>query len=1219
MKGDQQDHRPSHSLKFMSINVGRGGATQDITLARACELYIDVLLIQEPWWSGQTKSHPFYDCHIPFGGIGVRPRAVTYTRRNTTEIMANQSFPSTVPTGDYCWVTVNNITFLNVYKEPHNPSAVQPLLNWTPPPNSVAAGDFNSVHSAWQPDAAHSYGQGEEIECWAEANNLSCLIIGEPTHRAGNTLDLVWTNINGACAWVEREECMTSDHLPICGHIPSITQSPKSDGPLKVPKHKIPEYAKVVSQWVPPLPPLNSIEDIEKATEDICNVLQDALKAIGRRPRRGNGKSAPWWTPDCKAAQLAYQSSINTPERSIQARIYRKIVCTAKREYWKGIVERMETPKEIFKLTRWASPRQPILPPPLLHEDRIISNQAERACVLRDCLLARHDATDDLPPCTEPSEGSIPWSEELSETEVRHCTIGKGNTCPGVDGISVELLSAVWESIGKYVTHLFRACILLGHHPSNFKLAEVVFLPKPGRDPSSIKGWRPISLLSCLGKGLERIIAKRMSYLAITSDIVGQQQFGALTKRSATDLVSCVIHDIEEAQTQGWASTFITLDVQGAYDAVLHNRLIWRMKQQGWSDNILRWTCSFLKDRCVQVRYLGGTTTPRKQVCGVPQGSPVSPILFLLYLAEPMKCGNLRARFGYADDIGILGVGRTVKESATKAQQEVDSLLEWSRNNGVSFDKQKSEMIQFQGRRREDPVSTTVYDRVIEPADHIRWLGIHLDNRLNFKHHVATWSSKALKIAHHLRRLNYVKRGAAPRALVTAVEACVVSVATYGADVWWPGISRPTKKGITTPKTTYLCNLIDKVIHQGLRAALPVWKTTPNVVLHREGGIPPARLLLEGLRLRLAARLNSLDNRHPLRERATVCPNVGTLKYKLKKRVSSRPETQMTRVQRAFRQLPPAEAAEPLLAPSYFGNFGTKTEGIEDFKRWETLVSPLEICAYSDGSSEGHGRSSWGFVLKRAGTTFKRGNGILYGGEIYDAEIYGATMALLAAISARQSGEKIFVLLDNQAAVGALRTGNTSSCLLLTRTFHDVASKTNVEVKWVPGHSKINGNEEADSEARAALHDLPTRETPPGYITLAYLRRLMHQRRQTLIDEWWSTACPARYRDLDLQMRRRKPPELSLPRHLLHQLIAARTGHGDFAAYHRRFHHNEANLECMCGQETSPTHFIRCRLHAQITRRLRKGLTMNEFTNQLLGHNCLKKFIEFARTTACFD
>lgn len=102
-------------------------------------------------------------------------------------------------------------------------------------------------------------------------------------------------------------------------------------------------------------------------------------------------------------------------------------------------------------------------------------------------------------------------------------------------------------------------------------------------------------------------------------------------------------------------------------------------------------------------------------------------------------------------------------------------------------------------------------------------------------------------------------------------------------------------------------------------------------------------------------------------------------------------------------------------------------------------------------------------------------------------------------------------------------------------------------------------------------------------------------------------------------MRRQKPPELSLPRHLLYKLIASRTEHGDFADYHRRFHHDEANLECSGGHEASHTHLVRCRRHAQITCKLRKGLIVNAFVSQLLGHNYYKKFTEFFSNTTCFD
>lgn len=107
---------------------------------------------------------------------------------------------------------------------------------------------------------------------------------------------------------------------------------------------------------------------------------------------------------------------------------------------------------------------------------------------------------------------------------------------------------------------------------------------------------------------MERIIAKRMTYLSISHKIIVRQQFGALPKRAATDLVSCMVHDIEEARSQGWASTFVTLDVQGVFDVVLHNRLIRRTQSQGWREHIMRWIESFLAKRSVQVRYSEGVT-----------------------------------------------------------------------------------------------------------------------------------------------------------------------------------------------------------------------------------------------------------------------------------------------------------------------------------------------------------------------------------------------------------------------------------------------------------------------------------------------------------------------------------------------------------------------------------------------------------------------------------
>ena len=129
-----------------------------------------------------------------------------------------------------------------------------------------------------------------------------------------------------------------------------------------------------------------------------------------------------------------------------------------------------------------------------------------------------------------------------------------------------------------------------------------------------------------------------------------------------------------------------------------------------------------------------------------------------------------------------------------------------------------------------------------------------------------------------------------------------------------------------------------------------------------------------------------------------------------------------------------------------------------------------------------------------------------------------------------------------------------------------------------------------------------------GTILLAYLRRLMNNRLQALLSDWWYKASPVRYRKLDLLMKRRKPPELALSRHLLRKLITA---------YNRRFNNADAPNECVFGEKTSPIHFIHRQLHSHETRRIRGLKSHDDFLYQLLGPKCLEDFRNFAQKTPC--
>lgn len=116
----------------------------------------------------------------------------------------------------------------------------------------------------------------------------------------------------------------------------------------------------------------------------------------------------------------------------------------------------------------------------------------------------------------------------------------------------------------------------------------------------------------------------------------------------------CAAHDIESAFRENKVASLLLMDVQGAFDAVLPNRLVRRLREQGWPSNLVHWVQHFITKRRVRVRIETATTSERELVCGVPQGSPASPILYMLYLAPLLIRDNWMTRFAYADDISFL-------------------------------------------------------------------------------------------------------------------------------------------------------------------------------------------------------------------------------------------------------------------------------------------------------------------------------------------------------------------------------------------------------------------------------------------------------------------------------------------------------------------------------------------------------------------------------------
>lgn len=148
------------------------------------------------------------------------------------------------------------------------------------------------------------------------------------------------------------------------------------------------------------------------------------------------------------------------------------------------------------------------------------------------------------------------------------------------------------------------------------------------RDFTLVKSYRVISLLNCMGKILEKVVAERLSQFCETSAKLHPGQMGARKERYAIDAVAVIVHQVEQAWAEKELAAALFMDVKGAFDHVAKNQLIARMLELGIDGDLVRWTSSFLTNRKLQLTIDGHTNQDRIIDTGIPQGSPVSPVLF---------------------------------------------------------------------------------------------------------------------------------------------------------------------------------------------------------------------------------------------------------------------------------------------------------------------------------------------------------------------------------------------------------------------------------------------------------------------------------------------------------------------------------------------------------------------------------------------------------------
>ena len=321
----------------------------------------------------------------------------------------------------------------------------------------------------------------------------------------------------------------------------------------------------------------------------------------------------------------------------------------------------------------------------------------------------------------------------------------------GPDQLPARLLKELASELAPIYTLLFQASLDQGIIPDEWKSANVVPIYKKG-DRSKPENYRPVSLTSITCKTLEHIVSSTIMKHMDRHSILTDAQHGFRKRRSCETQLLLTIQDLASTIDVMGQTDVILLDFSKAFDKVQHLRLLSKIRYYGIQNNLNRWISSFLEGRNQQVLLDGSSSTSSPVESGVPQGSVLGPLLFLLYINDlPKYISPESVARLFADDC-VLYRRINSEEDAHKLQKDLDGLQKWERDWLMEFHPQKCQTMDITNKRKPITVPYTIHGHVLEEVDTAKYLGVNIHKQLNWNHHISAVTKKANNTRSFLQR-----------------------------------------------------------------------------------------------------------------------------------------------------------------------------------------------------------------------------------------------------------------------------------------------------------------------------------------------------------------------------------------------------------------------------------------------------------------------------------